>query len=169
MRRIFWGFCIKQFGIGPLHYISSRSTLALNSRSCNRKRLPDSPSRGVDKIAYRYNFFQIFKYINGDSTFYHQFLFCQIDLLKGWFSRLKCCNSMINLKKFEQQLHDSPQRFPNSASRGVTDSPTCRVFFQTFKCRLPDLPSRRVANHPSRVRESPSRGFVFLLRISPRI
>jgi hypothetical protein len=25
MRRIFRGFCINQFGIGPLHYISSRS------------------------------------------------------------------------------------------------------------------------------------------------
>ncbi len=25
------------------------------------KRLPDSPSRGVDKNAYRYNFFQTFK------------------------------------------------------------------------------------------------------------
>jgi hypothetical protein len=24
-RRIFWGFCINRFGIGPLHYISSRS------------------------------------------------------------------------------------------------------------------------------------------------
>jgi hypothetical protein len=27
----------------------------------NRKRLPNSPSQGVDKIAYRYNFFQTFK------------------------------------------------------------------------------------------------------------
>jgi hypothetical protein len=25
MRRIFWGFCINRFGIGPLHYVSSRS------------------------------------------------------------------------------------------------------------------------------------------------
>jgi hypothetical protein len=24
-RRIFWGFCINWFGIGPLHYVSSRS------------------------------------------------------------------------------------------------------------------------------------------------
>jgi hypothetical protein len=24
-RRIFWGFCINRFGIGPLHNISSRS------------------------------------------------------------------------------------------------------------------------------------------------
>jgi hypothetical protein len=25
MRRIFWGFCKNRFGIGPLHYVSSRS------------------------------------------------------------------------------------------------------------------------------------------------
>jgi hypothetical protein len=28
MRRIFWGFCINQFGIGPLHYGSSRSNFS---------------------------------------------------------------------------------------------------------------------------------------------
>ncbi len=33
------------------------------------KRLPDSPSRGVDKNAYRYNCFQTFESINGFSTF----------------------------------------------------------------------------------------------------
>jgi hypothetical protein len=27
MRQIFWGFCINQFGIGPLHYISIHSDL----------------------------------------------------------------------------------------------------------------------------------------------
>jgi hypothetical protein len=25
--RIFWGFCINRFGLGPLHYISSRSDI----------------------------------------------------------------------------------------------------------------------------------------------
>ncbi len=50
------------------------------------KRLPDSPSRGVENIAYSYNFFQTFKEINDDSTLHPWLLFCQIDLLKGWFS-----------------------------------------------------------------------------------
>jgi hypothetical protein len=65
------------------------------------KRLPDSPSRGVDKSAYRYKFFQTFKQINGDSTLHPWLLFCQIDLLKGWFSRLKSGKSIQNFKKFE--------------------------------------------------------------------
>jgi hypothetical protein len=31
IRRIFWGFCINRLGIGPIHYVSSRSDLASNS------------------------------------------------------------------------------------------------------------------------------------------
>jgi hypothetical protein len=59
-RRIFWGFCINWFGIGPLHYISSRSDFGFEFAELFvfEKRLPDSPSRGVDKNAYRYNFFK---------------------------------------------------------------------------------------------------------------
>jgi hypothetical protein len=57
MRRIFWGFCITRFGICPLHYISSRSNFGFKFTEIFviEKRLPDSASRGVDKIAYRYN------------------------------------------------------------------------------------------------------------------
>jgi hypothetical protein len=57
-RRIFWGFCINRFGIVPLHYISSRSDFSFEFAEIFviEKRLPDSPSRGVDKIAYSYNF-----------------------------------------------------------------------------------------------------------------
>ncbi len=60
MRRIFWGFCINRFGIGPLHYLSSRSDFGFKFAEIFviEKRLPDSPSRGFDKIAYRYNFFK---------------------------------------------------------------------------------------------------------------
>jgi hypothetical protein len=36
------------------------------------------------------------------------FFFCQIDLLKGWFSRIKSGKSMLNFKKFEYRLPDSP-------------------------------------------------------------
>ncbi len=87
MRQIFWGFCINRLGIGPLHYVSSRSdfSFAFLEIFVIEKRLLDTPSQGVDKIAYRYNFFNksmvIVHYIPG--------FFCQIDLLKGWFSLSK--------------------------------------------------------------------------------
>jgi hypothetical protein len=63
MKRIFWGFCINRFGKGPLHYVLSRSDFDFEFVEILviRKQLPDSPSRGVDKNAYRYNFFQTFK------------------------------------------------------------------------------------------------------------
>jgi hypothetical protein len=53
-RRIFWGFCINRFGI-----ISSRSDFVFEFAEIFviEKGLPDSASRGVDKIAYRYNSF----------------------------------------------------------------------------------------------------------------
>ncbi len=62
-RRIFWGFCRNRFGIGYLHYISSLSNLGFEFAEIFviEKRLPDSPSQGVDKNAYRHNFFQTFK------------------------------------------------------------------------------------------------------------
>ncbi len=60
MRRIFWGFCMNQFGIGPLHYIP---ILASNSRPQSKT---DSPTRRVDKNAYSYNFF---KPLNIDAKF----------------------------------------------------------------------------------------------------
>jgi hypothetical protein len=52
MRRIFWGFCINRFGIGPLHYILSRSDFSFEFSDIFviEKRLPHSPSRGVDKM-----------------------------------------------------------------------------------------------------------------------
>jgi len=52
MRRIFWDFCINRFGIGPLHYVSSHSDFGFEFAEIfvTEKRLPDSPSRGADKI-----------------------------------------------------------------------------------------------------------------------
>ncbi len=52
-RRIFWGFCINWILNDPLHNLSSRSDFGfeLAEISVIEKRLPDSPSRGVDKIA----------------------------------------------------------------------------------------------------------------------
>jgi hypothetical protein len=62
-RRIFWGFCINRFGIGPLHYISSRSDFGFEFAEIFviEKQLPHSPSQGVYKIAYIYISFQTFK------------------------------------------------------------------------------------------------------------
>ncbi len=59
MRRIFWGFCINRFGIGPLHYVSDFG-FEFGEIFVIEKQLPDSTSQGIDKIAYRYNFFQPF-------------------------------------------------------------------------------------------------------------
>ncbi len=63
MNRIFWVFCINRFGLGPLHYISSRSDFGFEFAEIFvfEKWLPVSVSRGVDKIAYRYKYFQTFK------------------------------------------------------------------------------------------------------------
>jgi hypothetical protein len=63
MNRIFRVFCINRFGLGPLHYISSRSDFGFEFAEIFvfEKRLPVLVSRGVDKIAYRYKYFQTFK------------------------------------------------------------------------------------------------------------
>jgi hypothetical protein len=76
------------------------------------------------------------------------FFFCQIDLLKGWFSRLKSGKSMLNFKKFVWRLPDSPRR-------GVDDSPTRQVG-ELATPRLAESGSRRLP-------DSPSRGVVFRL------
>ncbi len=62
MSRFFWGFCINRFGIGPIHYVWSRSDFRFEFSEIFviEKGLPDSLSQGIDKIAYRYNFFQTF-------------------------------------------------------------------------------------------------------------
>jgi hypothetical protein len=63
MNRIFRGFCINRFGLGPLHYISSHSNFGFEFAEISvfEKRLPVSVSRGVDKIAWSIHFFQTFK------------------------------------------------------------------------------------------------------------
>jgi hypothetical protein len=101
---------------------------------------------------------------------------------------------MINFKKFEKQLPDSPEWLPDSLSRGVSDSPTrpvkesptLRIAEFSFKHSKADSPTRRVRelstpwlaksesqqlpDSPSRqVRNSPTPRVVFWLWISPRI
>ncbi len=64
MNRIFGGFCINRFGLGPLHYIfSSRTDFGFEFAEIFvfKKRLPVSVSLGVDKIAWSIYFFQTFK------------------------------------------------------------------------------------------------------------
>ncbi len=47
LRRIFLGFCINRFGIGPLHYVSIRSDFSFEFSEIFviENRLPDSPSQ----------------------------------------------------------------------------------------------------------------------------
>ncbi len=54
--RIFRGFCINRFGIGPLHYISSRSDFGFEFSEIFvfEKRRPDSTILGVGDSAYRW-------------------------------------------------------------------------------------------------------------------
>jgi hypothetical protein len=63
MNGIFRGFCINRFGLGSLHYISSRSDFGFEFAKIFvfKKLLPVSVNRGVDKIENRYNYFQSFK------------------------------------------------------------------------------------------------------------
>ncbi len=88
---------------------------------------------------------------------------------------------MLNFKKFEYQLPDSPWRLPDSPSRGVNNSPTRRVG-ELATPRLTESGSRRLSDSPSFsfkhskaesesqwLPDSPSRRVVFGLRISPRI
>jgi hypothetical protein len=50
MKRIFWGFCINQFLMSPLHYLSDFGFEFTDTRlgESESQRLPDSPSRGVE-------------------------------------------------------------------------------------------------------------------------
>ncbi len=56
MNRIFRGFCINRFGIGPLHYILSRSDFGFEFSEIFvfEKRLPDSMIRGVGDSPYQW-------------------------------------------------------------------------------------------------------------------
>ncbi len=53
--RIFRGFCINRFGIGPLHYTSSRSDFGFEFSEIFvfEKQLPDSTIRGVGDSPYQ--------------------------------------------------------------------------------------------------------------------
>ncbi len=58
-----------------LHFEPFRFWLRIRGDIRNQKRLPDSPSRGVDKNAYRYKCFQTFESINGVSTLQPRLIF----------------------------------------------------------------------------------------------
>ncbi len=114
IRPIFWGFCINRFGIGPLHYISSRSDFGFEFADIFviEKWLPNSQCLRVHKKAYRYNFVKPW------------LRFCQIDLVNGWFSCLKFGKSMLNFKNLNS---DSPIHHGDSPTRRVRESPTLWV------------------------------------------
>ncbi len=60
MNQFFRCFCINHFGLGPLHYLSSRSDFGFEFSEIFvfENRLPASVSRGVDKTAWSIHFFK---------------------------------------------------------------------------------------------------------------
>jgi hypothetical protein len=62
MRQIFWGFCIHRLGIGPLHYILSRSDFSFEFAEIFiiKKRLPDfsTPLRELTRMPIDTIFFK---------------------------------------------------------------------------------------------------------------
>jgi hypothetical protein len=60
MNQFFLCFCINGFGLGPLHYLSSRSDFGLEFMEIFvfENRLPALVSPGVDKIAWSIHFFK---------------------------------------------------------------------------------------------------------------
>jgi hypothetical protein len=85
MNQFFRCFCINRFGLGPLHYLSSRSDFGFEFSDIFifKNRLPASLSQGVNKIAWSIHFFQIQLY----SKLHPWLIFCQIRPLNAWFSR----------------------------------------------------------------------------------
>jgi hypothetical protein len=63
MNQFFRCFCINRFGLGPLHYLLSRSDFGFEFLEIFvvENRFPASVSRVVDKIAWSIHFFQTFK------------------------------------------------------------------------------------------------------------
>jgi hypothetical protein len=119
MRRIFWGFCRNRFGIGPFHYISSRSDFGLEFAEIftTKNQLPDSASRRVDDSPRR-------GVGESDSRrFSHSW---------SWGSTtLRLINAgsfLLKIQKPTLSLSDSASRWlPDSPSRRVVDSLTRRV------------------------------------------
>jgi hypothetical protein len=58
-----------------LHFEPSDFDFEFAEKFVIEKRLPDSPSRGVDKNSYRYKCFQTFESINGVSTLQPRLIF----------------------------------------------------------------------------------------------
>jgi hypothetical protein len=98
MNRIFRDFCMNRIGLGPLHYISSRSDFGIEFAEIFvfEKWLPVSVSWGVDKITYSYKYFQTFKLFNFDSKLHPWLIFGQINPLKACFNCLKYWKSILN-------------------------------------------------------------------------
>jgi hypothetical protein len=145
MRQIIWGFYINRFGIGPLHYVSSRSDFGFEFAEIFiiEKRLAES---GVTRLPINTIFF---KPLNKSMVIVHYipgFFF-----LPNW--SIKFCKNSNS---------DSPSHH--------SDSPTFLLNIQKPARRVGESVTRRVGESPSRrVSDSPSRGVVFRLRISPRI
>ncbi len=129
-RRIFWGFCRNWFGIGSLHYISSRSDLGFVFAEIFV----------IDKNAYRYNFF---KPLIDDSPTRWVMELATPRLAESGSRRLSDSPSF----SFKHSKADSPTR--RAVSRRLPDSPSRRVS-DSLTRRVGESPIRRLTESGSR-------------------
>jgi hypothetical protein len=153
MNQFFQCFCINRFGLGPLHYVSSRSNLASNSRRYLYSKI-DSPRRGVDKIAWSIHFF---KPLNNSFVIVH---FLPNWSFKGMVYRLikapKIHTRLLFSLNSDSPYHRSAEsstpwlndtrsrRLSVSVIREVGDSPTQRYRESTTHC-ITGARSRRLS------------------------
>jgi hypothetical protein len=143
--RIFRGFCINRFGIGPLHYISNRSDFGFEFSEIFlfEKRLPDSTIRGVgDSLYQRYAESATLRLNDTGSRWLSVSLICGVDdsphhrygELAIEFFKIRLAVSVI-------------RRVVNSAYRWYGESPTPRIV-ELGSRRLRLLLIRRVTDSP---------------------
>ncbi len=145
--RIFRGFCINQFGIGPLHYISSRSDFGFEFSEIFllEKQLPDSMIRGVGNSLYqRYAESATLRLNDTGSRRLSTSLIRRVDD----FPHHRYGELAIEF--FKRRLAVSViRRVVNSAYRWYRELPTPRII-ESGSRRLRLLLIRRVADSPYR-------------------
>ncbi len=131
--RIFRGFCINRFGIGPLHYILSLSDFGFEFSEIFvfEKRLPNSTIRGVGDSPYQpYAESATLRLNDTGSWRLSASLICGVDdsphhrygeLAIEFFKR-KLCVSVIRESSTPRIVDTKSRRLPVSLSRGVADT-----------------------------------------------
>jgi hypothetical protein len=117
--RIFRGFCINRFGIGPLNYISSRSDFGFEFSEIFifEKRLSVSTIRGVRLNATGSRRLSASLIRGVDDSPHHRYGESAIEFFKR-----KLAVSVIRRVVSPRIIDTESRRFPVSLSRGVADS-----------------------------------------------